>query len=79
MASTPTPAVRKAIQDAEHWGDFTEQDGRIYRPGSDKPVCSKQTVLALVECGWLKPWRSRYQITREGERAALEFGGRRPS
>ncbi len=75
-----TPAMRKAIQAAQHWGDFTERDGKIYRPGSDdEPVCSKATVNALVELGWLKPWRSRYQITRAGTRAALEFGGRRPS
>jgi hypothetical protein len=79
MLSAPTPAMRKAIQDAEHWGDFTERDGNIYRPGSDEPVCRKAIVKALVERGWLKPWRSRYQITREGQRAALELGGRRPS
>jgi hypothetical protein len=54
MASTPTPAMRKVIQDAEHWGDFAER-WQDLSPESNESVSSKRTVLALVELGWLKP------------------------
>jgi len=40
---------------------MTERDGKIYsRESDEEPVCAKVTVLALVERGWLRPWRSRY-------------------
>ena len=32
MTWHPTPAMRKAIQDAQHWGDFPELDDKIDLP-----------------------------------------------
>jgi hypothetical protein len=77
MTSEPTPKMRKALSHAFTWGYLTERDGKIYSGASDeKPVCAKATASTLVQRGWLKPWRSRYEITREGKRAQLELEGR---
>lgn len=75
----PSPTQRKALTQAYTWGQLTERDGKIYsRASDDAPVCSKATVLTLIDRGWLKPWRSRYEITREGKQAMLELEGRVP-
>ena len=79
MPNKLTPAQRKALSQAFTWGHLTERAGKIYsRAGDVEPVCTKVTVRALVERGWLKPWRSRYEITREGKRAQLDIEGRIP-
>ena len=71
------PAQRKALSQAYTWGHLTERAGKIYsRESDEEPVCTKVTVVALVERGWLKPWRSRYEITREGKRVQRELEGR---
>jgi hypothetical protein len=77
VPSKLTPAQRKELSQAYTWGHLTERAGKIYSRASDEePVCAKVTVAILVERGWLKPWRSRYEITREGKRAQLELEGR---
>jgi hypothetical protein len=67
--SKPTPAMIKALREAKHFGDLIERDGEIYSWRSDQTVCSKATVEALVERGWLKPWRLRFAITNAGKLA----------
>jgi hypothetical protein len=64
----------RALREAKFMSDLVERDGRIYSWRSDtEPVCSKATVLALVERGWLKPSRSRYEITSAGKLAEREL------
>ena len=56
---------------------MTERDGKIYsRESDEEPVCAKAAALAHVKRGLLKPWRSRYEITREGKHAQHELEGR---
>ncbi len=59
----------RALREAKYFSDLTERDGKIYSKHSEAPFCSKATVLALLEGGWLKPWRSRYEITNAGKLA----------
>lgn len=67
-----TAAQRKALAQAYTWGH--EREGKIYSRESDEvPVCTKVTVVAPVERGWLKPWQPRYEIMREGKRAQHEL------
>ena len=73
-ATKTTPAMIKALREAKYFSDLVDRDGKIYSTRSDsEPVCSKATVMALVERGWLKPWRSKYQITSAGKLAERDL------
>ena len=71
----PTPAMIKVLREAKYWGDLVEHGGKIFSCGEDAPVSfySKATVRALIQRGWLKPWRSRFEITNAGKLAEREF------
>jgi hypothetical protein len=71
--SKPTPAMAKALREAKYFGDLIERDGGIYSWRRDQPICNEATALALVERGWLKPSRSKYEITNAGKLAEREL------
>jgi len=47
--------------------------GYLRYGSTDEVICTPATVNALVERGWLKPWRATYEITREGKRTEWEL------
>src|SRR5438270_11784496 len=61
------PSAEMALHEAKYFGDLVERDGEIYSWRRTLPVCSKATVLTLVERGWLRSLRSKYQITGRGK------------
>jgi hypothetical protein len=65
--SKPTAAMVRVLREAKHFGDLVERDGWIYSWRSDQPVCNNTTALTMVESGWLRPARSKYQITNAGK------------
>jgi hypothetical protein len=71
----PTPAMIKVLREAKYESDLIQRDGEIYSRCGEAPFCSKATVDALVERGWLKRFRSKYQITNAGCLAERELEG----
>jgi hypothetical protein len=47
--------------------------GYLRYGSTDEVICTPATVNAMVERGWLKPWRATYEITREGKRTEWEL------
>lgn len=70
-----SPAMIRTLREVKYWGNLVERYGKIYsrREDAPSPFCTKATVEALVERGWLRSWRSRYEITDAGKLAAYEF------
>ena len=56
-----------ALREAKYFSDLVERDGKIYSTRSEQPFCSRTTIDALVDRGWLRRWQSRYEITNAGK------------
>ena len=63
----PSAEMIKALHEAKYFGALVERDGEIYSWRSTLPICSKATVLTLVERGWLTPHKEKYQVTNQGK------------
>ena len=69
IASEPTPAMIRALREAKRFSGLVERDGKIYSTRSKQPFCSWATIDELVDRGWLRRRRSRYEITNAGKLA----------
>jgi hypothetical protein len=68
-----SPGPRRALRQAHLYGYLVERDGRFYRPGSAKVVCSQLVLAPLLKLGFLESRGTRCEITAEARRAAMEI------
>ena len=66
MKEKPTPAMHRALQQAQLYRYLVVRNNRLYHPGGNQPVCSLQTGLEMVRSGWLIVRDGRYEITPDG-------------
>ena len=69
MMEKPSPAMHRALRQAQLYKYLLVRNDRIYRPGGSHPVCSLPTALEMVRSGWLTVRDGRYEITPDGLRA----------
>lgn len=66
--------MAKVLREAKYFGDLVERQGKIYSRRNDAaPFCSRGTIRALIQRGWLKPWRSSFVITPKGKFAERDL------
>ena len=79
MMEKPSPAMHRALRQAQFHRYLVVRNDRLYHPGGNQPVCSLQTGLEMVRSGWL--------MVRDGTRShpmdcmhwtCSEFGEERP-
>ena len=73
IASKPTQAMIRALREAKYFSDLVDRDGKIYSTRSEQPFCSRATIDALVDRGWLRRWQSRYDVTNAGKLAERDL------
>ena len=62
------------LREAKYLGNLGERGGKIYSHRDDAaPFCSKATVRALIQRGWMKALRSSFIITSKGKFAEREL------
>jgi hypothetical protein len=66
MMEKPSPAMHRALRQAQLYRYLVVRNDRLYYPGGNQPVCSVQTGLEMVRSGWLIVRDSRYEITLDG-------------
>jgi hypothetical protein len=66
---TPSPAMRRALRQAQIYGYLIARGDGLYHPGGSDPVCSAHTAQDMVRSGWLIVREGRYEITSEGRKA----------
>jgi len=66
MMEKPSPAMHRALQQAQLYRYLVVRNDRLYHPGGNQPVCSLQTGLEMVRSGWLIVRDGRYEITPDG-------------
>ena len=66
MMEKPSPAMHRALRQAQLYRYLVVRTDRLYHPGSNQPVCSLQTGLEMVRSGWLIVRDGRYEITTDG-------------
>jgi len=70
----PSAAMMRVLREAKYLGDLGERGGKIYSRRDDAtPFCSKATVRALIQRGWMKALRSSFVITSKGKFAEREL------
>jgi hypothetical protein len=69
-----SPAVRRALRQAQLYGYLVARNGRLFHPGGSHPVCSLQAGLEMVRSGWMRIRDGGlYEITPKGLRAVDEY------
>ena len=66
MMEKPSPAMHRALRQAQLYRYLVVRTDRLYHPGGNQPVCSLQTGLEMVRSGWLMVRDGRYEITPDG-------------
>ena len=66
MMEKPSPAMQRALRQAQLYRYLVVGNDRLYHPGGNQPVCSLQTGLEMVSSGWLIVRDGRYEITPDG-------------
>jgi hypothetical protein len=66
MMEKPSPAMRRALRQAQLYRYLVVRNDWLYHPGGNQPVCSLQTGLEMVRSGWLIVRDGRYEITPDG-------------
>jgi hypothetical protein len=66
MLEKPSPAMHRALRQAQLYRYLVVRNDRLYHPGGNQPVCSLQTGLEMVMSGWLIVRDGRYEITPDG-------------
>ena len=66
MMEKPSPAMHRALRQAQLYQYLVVRNDRLYHPGGNQPVCSLQTGLEMVRSGWLIVRDGRYEITSDG-------------
>ena len=66
MMEKPSPAMHRAMRQAQFYRYLVERNDRFYYPGGNQPVCSLQSGLEMVRSGWLIVRDGRYEITPDG-------------
>jgi hypothetical protein len=66
MMEKPSPAMHRALRQAQLYRYLVVRNDRLYHPVSNQPVCSLQTCLEMVRSGWLIVRDGRYEITPDG-------------
>jgi hypothetical protein len=73
IASEPTQTMIRALRETKYFSDLVERDGKIYSTRSEQPFCSRATIDALVDRGWLRRRQSRYKITNAGKQVERDL------
>jgi hypothetical protein len=79
MQTQLTPTIIAALKAARFYGYPRAREGKVCAGSTDEVICSPAAVNALVQRGWLKPWLSRHEISREGEPNVAGIGGQNVS
>jgi len=66
MMEKPSPAMHRALRQAQLYRYLVLRSDRLYHPGGNQPICSLQTGLEMVRSGWLIVRDGRYEITPDG-------------
>ena len=66
MMEKPSPAMHRALRQAQLYQYLVARNDRLYHPGGNQPVCSLQTALEMVRSGSLIVRDGRYEITPDG-------------
>jgi len=66
MMEKQSPAMHRALRQAQLYKYLVVRNDRLYHPGASHPVCSLLTALEMVRSGWLIVREGRYEITPDG-------------
>lgn len=74
MTVPTTKAQRRAILEANVWGELTKgSDSQTYSRSGPGPICRHDDAWSLDRRGWLTDTGSSWEITAEGIAAAQDL------